>query len=105
MSDSGSYVRLLASACEVAHRVFQAGPADVDRELPPANLHICASLAEEPEYLAEALQDLISHLDRSVSLRVRDIPPIPWVPLHKCSQLLTPDTAAKHALPCCSAEG
>jgi hypothetical protein len=105
MLDSGSYVRLMASACEVAHRVFQAGPADVDRELPPAGLPICASLAEESEHLAGALQDLVSYLDRSVSLRVRDIPPIPWVSLHKCSQLLTLDTAAKHALPCCSAEG
>jgi asparagine synthetase B (glutamine-hydrolysing) len=41
----------------------------IDRELPQLQ-----SLDSVPEYLSSAVEDLIFHLDRSVALRVSDIP-------------------------------
>lgn len=51
-------------------------PETVNRELPPidAELPWLQSLDNVPEYLSSAVEDLIFHLDRSVALRVRNIP-------------------------------
>ncbi|KAJ7275298.1 asparagine synthase-domain-containing protein [Mycena haematopus] len=48
-------------------------PARVNTELPPDNWPLITGL-ETPDHLAQAVDDLIYHLDRSVELRVRDIP-------------------------------
>ncbi len=48
----------------------------MNRELPPIDTELpqLQSLDSVPEYLSSAVEDLIFHLDRSVALRVSDIP-------------------------------
>ncbi|KAJ7655074.1 asparagine synthase-domain-containing protein [Mycena polygramma] len=46
----------------------------VNTAIPPDDWPLIANL-ETPDYLTQAVKDLIDHLDRSVELRVRDIPP------------------------------
>jgi asparagine synthetase B (glutamine-hydrolysing) len=48
----------------------------VNRELPPIDTELpwLKSLDNVPEYLSSAVEDLIFHLDRSVALRVSNIP-------------------------------
>lgn len=48
----------------------------MNRELPPVDTELprLQSLDSVPEYLSSAVEDLIFHLDRSVALRVRNIP-------------------------------
>ncbi|KAJ6509277.1 asparagine synthase-domain-containing protein [Mycena vitilis] len=46
----------------------------VNTAIPPDDWPVITNL-ETPDYLAGAMKDLIDHLDRSVELRVRDIPP------------------------------
>jgi asparagine synthetase B (glutamine-hydrolysing) len=48
----------------------------VNREPPPVDIELplLQSLDSVPEYLSSALEDLIFHLDRSVALRVSNIP-------------------------------
>ncbi|KAJ6627189.1 asparagine synthase-domain-containing protein [Mycena sp. CBHHK59/15] len=48
-------------------------PCRVNDELPPDGWPLISSL-ETPDHLAQAVDDLIDHLNRSVELRVRDIP-------------------------------
>ncbi|KDR85200.1 hypothetical protein GALMADRAFT_233883 [Galerina marginata CBS 339.88] len=51
-----------------------AEPAQVNTSIPPDDLPRLESLDHIPGYLAQAVDGLIYHLDRSVLLRVRDIP-------------------------------
>ena len=48
----------------------------MNRELPPIDTELpwLQSLDSIPEYLSSAVEDLIFHLDRSVALRVSNIP-------------------------------
>jgi hypothetical protein len=48
----------------------------MNRELPPLDTELpwLQSLDSVPEYLSSAVEDLIFHLDRSVALRVSNIP-------------------------------
>jgi asparagine synthetase B (glutamine-hydrolysing) len=48
----------------------------VNRTLPPVDIELpqLQSLESIPGYLSSAVEGLISHLDRSVALRVSDIP-------------------------------
>ncbi|KAJ7630687.1 asparagine synthase-domain-containing protein [Roridomyces roridus] len=48
-------------------------PTRVNTEMPPDDWPLIADL-ETPDYLLPAAEDLITHLGRSVELRVRDIP-------------------------------
>jgi hypothetical protein len=57
----------------------QADVARVNPEIPPPEVSWPISLDDVPEYLTRASKDLIRHLDRSVMLRVRDIPSHPYV--------------------------
>jgi len=52
-------------------------PERVNRELPPVDTELprLQSLDSIPVHLSSAVEDLICHLDRSVALRVRNIPP------------------------------
>lgn len=49
-------------------------PCQVNTTLPPEGALVVNTLETIPEYLEDAVGDLISHLDKSVELRVRDIP-------------------------------
>ncbi|KAF4623755.1 hypothetical protein D9613_001987 [Agrocybe pediades] len=51
-----------------------AEPAKVNTELPPDTIPQLESLETIPEHLVKTVDDLIYHLDRSVFLRVKDIP-------------------------------
>lgn len=57
---------------------IQAEVASVNSEIPSV-LPCPISLDDIPGYLTCAAEDLIQHLDRSVMLRVRDIPSYPYV--------------------------
>lgn len=48
----------------------------MNRELPPFDTELprLQSLDSVPEYLSSAVEDLVFHLDRSVALRVSNIP-------------------------------
>ncbi|KAF8807600.1 hypothetical protein BYT27DRAFT_7233106 [Phlegmacium glaucopus] len=54
-----------------------ARPGKVNTTIPPEDLPCITYLDQIPEYLCQAVDDLIYHLDRSVLLRVRDIPHSP----------------------------
>ncbi|THH16765.1 hypothetical protein EW146_g3919 [Bondarzewia mesenterica] len=55
--------------------IIKAEPSRVNRALPPSDLSSrLETLDEIPSYLGAAVEGLISHLDRSVMLRVRNIP-------------------------------
>ncbi|KAH7883785.1 asparagine synthase-domain-containing protein [Phlebopus sp. FC_14] len=54
-----------------------AEPNKVNATLPPDDLHRIQALdGAIPAPLSQAVDDLISHLDKSIMLRVRDIPPV-----------------------------
>lgn len=57
--------------------VQQAVPPKINRTIPPEDPARLESLDQIPEFLRQAVDDLIYHLDRSVMLRVRDIPHVP----------------------------
>ncbi|KAK0465353.1 asparagine synthase-domain-containing protein [Desarmillaria tabescens] len=52
-----------------------AQPPKLNPSIPPDTWPRLVSLDEIPDYLLASVDDLISHLDRSVMLRVRNIPP------------------------------
>lgn len=51
----------------------------MNQEIPPLDLPCPISLDDTSGYLTSAVEDLIAHLDRSVMLRVRDIPSYQYV--------------------------
>lgn len=54
-------------------------PTKVGLDIPPEDSPLLESLDKVPEYLVEAVNDLIYHLDRSVMLHVVNIPQPLWV--------------------------
>jgi hypothetical protein len=63
--------------CTEPQCIIQAEAASVNRELPPTDLPIWQSLDQTLEVFDSAIGHCISHLDRSVRLRVHNIPPTP----------------------------
>jgi hypothetical protein len=58
---------------------LKAVPTKVGLDIPPEDSPLLESLDKVPEYLVEAVNDLIYHLDRSVMLHVVNIPQPLWV--------------------------
>ena len=73
-----TFVRSASDSTTIALNVYvQAKVASVNPEIPSV-LPGPISLDDIPGYLAFAAEDLIKHLDRSVMLRVRNIPSYPY---------------------------
>ena len=58
-------------------------PSKVCLHIPPADSPLVESLDKIPKYLVAVVEDLIYHLDRSVMLRVVNIPQPLWVSPYK----------------------
>lgn len=62
---------------------IQATPGEVNRELPPDDLAV-PSLDLLPKYLVQSTDELITHLDKSVMVRVCNIPHRLYVSILYC---------------------
>ncbi|TFK40956.1 asparagine synthase-domain-containing protein [Crucibulum laeve] len=58
----------------VLHSLPYASPSRINEELPPDDLYRVESLENIPDYLRLPVEELVFQLDRSVKLRVSDIP-------------------------------
>jgi hypothetical protein len=70
-------VQLLYYRCQTGY--LKGVPSKVGLDIPPEDSPLVESLDKIPEYLVAAVNDLICHLDRSVMLRVINIPQPSWV--------------------------
>ncbi|KAJ7835293.1 asparagine synthase-domain-containing protein [Mycena leptocephala] len=70
---AGNFDSYLTSFPRSSVNALYSQPSRVNTALPPDDWPLIAGL-ETPDYLMQTVDDLINHLDRSVELRVRDIP-------------------------------